>query len=188
MIFFRDDDINPNSDFDNVDACYKVIKEILPDSQIISGVTIFGKTNTTGSVYPNPPFKNNITKWFYDVDLFILPIDLPDNIIASHGLIHVDHSKIGTDAQEMSILTSCRLLDSKIFIPPFNKFNEDTLQICHDNGIKILLTSEGWKSLEFNKFDKNYDKWYLHSWRYTPEKLREELNAGITAGNSQQLG
>lgn len=188
MIIFRDDDINPNSDFDNVEGCYKVIKELYPQSEIISGVTIFGKNNTTGSIYPNPPFKSNPNKWFYNVDLFILPIDIPDTTIASHGLIHVDHSRIGTDAQEMSILTSCNLLNTKIFIPPFNKFNEDTLQICYDNGIKILLTSEGWKSLEFNKFDRNYNKWYFHSWRFSPETLREVLNAGIAAGNSQQLG
>lgn len=179
-MIFRDDDINPNSDFLNVENCYKVIKDLFPKAEIISGVTIFGKANDLGSVYANPPFKTHSVKWFYDVDMFVLPEDLPETTIASHGLIHVDHSRIDTDAQEMSILTSCNLLDTKIFIPPFNKFNEDTLQICEDNGIKILLSSEGWKSLEFNKFDSKHDKWYFHSWRFTPETLREALNARVT--------
>lgn len=182
-MIFRDDDINPNSDFDNVEKCYNVIRELFPESTIISGVNIFGKTNRTGSVYPNPPFKTHSVKWFYDVDLFILPEDLPKTVIASHGLLHVDHSRIDYDAQEMSIVTSCRLLNSKIFIPPFNKFNEDTIRICKDNEISMIMSYDGWKSMEFNKFDCSHNNWYFHSWRYSPEVLREYLNAGITVNS-----
>lgn len=176
MIVFRDDDISANTDFDNMEGCYKVIKELFPDSAIISGVNIISRGNKNGSVYPNPPFKKNKVDWFYNVDKFIQVEDLPKTIIASHGLIHVDHSRINHDAQEMSILSSCSMLGTKIFIPPFNKFNEDTLKICEDNKIEILLTSHGWRSLEYNKFDKNLSKWYFHSWRFTPETLRKVLS------------
>ena len=183
-MIFADHDINPNTDFDNMKGCYAVIKELFPTADIISGVNIMGSDNETGSVYPNPPFKNKPVEWFYKVDNFLPLEGLPKTTIASHGLIHVDHTKIDTDAQEMSIVVSCNLLGAKMFIPPFNKFNEDTLQICEDNKIEILLTSHGWKSLEFNKFDINYDKWYFHSWRYTPETLKEALSAK----NSVKLG
>lgn len=183
-MIFADHDVNPNTNFDNLEACYAVIKELFPDAVIISGVTIIGRNNNIGSVYPNPPFKNNTVDWFYNVNNFIQVADLPKTVIASHGLIHLDHSRIHSDAQKMSILSSCSMLGTKIFIPPFNKFNEDTLQICEDNKIEILLTSHGWKSLEHNAFDVNHSKYYWHSWRTSPKELRGMLNAGITAKNS----
>lgn len=174
---FSDHDINPNTDFVKMNECYAVIKELFPTAEIISGVNLLGRENEEGSVYPHAPFKNNPVYWFYGVDNFIQVEDLPKTTIASHGLIHVDHSKIDHDAQEMSILSSCSMLGTKIFIPPFNKFNEDTLQICEDNKIEIIISSYGWKSLEHNAFDKNHEKWYFHSWRYNPTSLRETLLA-----------
>jgi hypothetical protein len=84
--------------------------------------------------------------------------------VASHGLIHLDHSRVGYDAQEMNILTSCNLLKTNMFIPPFNRYNEDTVKICEKNGIELLVG--GWKSLKFNEYDPEHEKWYLHPWEW----------------------
>lgn len=179
MIFFRNDDVNPNTDHIQIEECYKIFEELFPGCQIISCITLFGRSNNKGSIYKETPFKNNPVNWFYNVDRFMLEwhyINL--GMVASHGLFHVEHSKLDRQSQEMSILSSCNFLDTKIFVPPFNKWNSDTVNICSANDIRILSSENKWKSFEFEPFDSTHKYWYFHSWRFTPERLREVLISG----------
>lgn len=185
MIIFRNDDVSANTDRKKLASIYGVIHTMYPDAEIWSCITLFAQNNFKGSVYLDVPFKDKETNWFYkNADSFVQEYRHPLYKVASHGLYHIDHSNVSRETQEMSILGSCSYLKTKIFVPPFNKFNQDTIDICFDNGITIK--TDGWKSLEHNDFDSNHKFWYLHSWRYTINALKDKLNADIA--NRKQLG
>lgn len=171
-IIFRNDDVNPSTDFKNLVDCYVELIKAFPGCRIISGVTLFGKDNVRGSVYEDVPFKDKPNEWFYDVDQVVWSKPSIPGEIASHGLFHIDHSKASRETQELSIISSCKFLDTSIFIPPFNRYNNDTIDICEKNGIEIYLPSDGWKSLEYEIFYPEHKKWYFHSWKFNPEKLK----------------
>lgn len=173
-MIFRNDDISSNTNLVHVREIYDKIKSKYPTCRIISGVTLFSRGGIKGSVYDDVPFKNKPLKWFYDVDSVVSNLDRIPGEIAAHGTLHVDHTKLSRDAQEMSILTACNYLQTKLFIPPFNKFNDRTLDICVSNNID-LISGAVWKSLEFNKFDSNYKFWYFHSWRYTINQFKKAI-------------
>lgn len=179
-MIFRNDDINPNTNLVHIREIYDKINSIHPGSRIISGVTLFSRGGIKGSVYDDIPFKDKPMKWLYDVDSVISNIDKIPGEIASHGMLHVDHSRLSKDAQEMSILTSCHYLKTKLFIPPFNRFNSVTEEICMENEI-ILIGGENWKSFEFQKFNPDHKFWYFHSWRFTINELKKALyvNRGL---------
>lgn len=177
MIYFRNDDVNPSTDKKALLSLYWQLTRRFPDCVILSGINIFGRENTEGSVYPGVPFKNKPASWFYKVDSLSC-----DKICwsrwhetASHGLLHLNHANLSKDAQELSIVTSCEMLNTRKFIAPFNAYNEDTKNICSEYGIELVQESAPWLSLEHNKFDPNHKFWYFHSWRYTNERLLEEL-------------
>ena len=176
MVTFRNDDINANTDFYNLGEMYAVIRELFPECNIWSCVTMFCRTNDKGSVYNQVPFKNKPTEWFYDTNrITCYDKALDDTVIVSHGLFHIDHTQIGRDAQEMSILGSCKFLDTSLFVPPFNRSDESMEEICDNNSIDLVHKDEGWKSLEFEPFDPSHEFWYFHSWRFTPQKLKRVL-------------
>ena len=176
-LIIRNDDVSPSSP--DCSVMYKYIKEIFPDCEIWSCVNVFSKSNISGSVYPFPPFKCRPVEWFYNVDK-MRSYTKPKHcdFVASHGLIHVDHAKIGYDAQMMSIVTSCKYLRTNVFVPPFNSYNNSTENICLQNGIKLIKPDE-WLSLEHNKFNTDHKKWYFHSWRYKEEEICHQLKHGI---------
>ena len=184
LLIFRNDDICSNTNLMRLREMYEVIKQEHPAVRIISGVTLFSSGGTKGSIYDDIPFKDKPTNWFYGVDSFIKDISRVPGEIASHGLLHVDHSKISRDAQEMSILTSCNYLGTNLFIPPFNKFNADTVRICLNNNITIF-NSKKWKSIEFEPFNTDHEYWYFHSWRYDKDTLRKAIS--VNSGNVGQL-
>lgn len=183
-IIFRDDDICSNTRFDDLDKIYGLIHTSFPNAEIWACMTVFSQRNYAGSVYSEIPFKNKDINWFYKKADSILenqPIS-PLFKVASHGLYHIDHSKVSRQTQEMSILGSCFYLKSKKFVPPFNKFNQDTLDICFDNDIEIV--TNGWKSLEHEKFNPEHKLWYFHSWRFNLDNIKEVLSELRTSKNS----
>ena len=173
MVIFRNDDVSPSSNFDDIEKIYGIIREKFPTSRIWSCVTICSK-GSAGSVYPDLPLKDKSNTYLYNVDRLW---EHRENLgtIVSHGLLHVKHGKLCREAQEMSIVTSCNLLNTSIFVPPFTDYNRATQEICIDNGICLSSDKDGWKSLETEKFDPNHDKWFFHSWRFTPESFAEKL-------------
>lgn len=182
-MIFRNDDISVNTNLEELIDIYNIILEFFPSAEIWSCITLFAQMNNNGSVYKNTPFKNNEIRWFYDKADDVLGSRIMPQLytIASHGLYHVDHSKLHKHAQEMSILGSCGFLKSKIFVPPFNKYNKDTMDICFDNNIQMI--PEGWKNLENEEFDSRFQRWYFHGWRLTAKELREKLSADVAKVN-----
>ena len=71
--------------------------------------------------------------------------------------------RLPKSVQEISILISASLVKSKIFIPPFNKWNKDTEEICDEHGIELVKFEDGWLSMEHNNFSDIHNKWYLHA-------------------------
>jgi len=173
-MIFRVDDVSTNTDFNELAKMSKAIYEFYPDAKIWYGVTLFSRHSPLGSVYPDPPFKNNDNKYFYDVDQFRTNYYLHDGKVISHGLIHIDHSRLGYDGQEMSILSSCRYLKTDTFMPPFGLWDTSTKIICKINGIN-LIEGDDWKSTEFNEFDPSHEKWYFHAWRYDAKAFAEKI-------------
>lgn len=178
MIIFRDDDINYNTNFYKLYYLYQLISEVFPSSEIWACVTLFSRQNGRGSVYDEIPFKNKPVPWFYDVDRILERFHILHKVkICSHGLFHVDHSKLHKEAQEMSIISSCRFLKTSVFVPPFNRFNDDTISVCRENGIE-LIQKDGWRNFEYADFDPSHPKWYFHSWRWETAELWKILTAG----------
>ncbi len=185
-LIFRDDDVSFNTDKKKINHMYGIIHTLFPNAEVWTGITLFAENNFKGSVYLDTPFKDKEVNWFYKkADSFMDIYRHPLCKVVSHGLYHIDHSKVSRDTQEMSILGSCSYLKTKIFVPPFGRFNQDTKDICFDNSITIGHGDE-WKSLEYNDFDSNHKFNYFHSWRFTSNQLKDKLSADIA--NSKNLG
>ena len=82
------------------------------------------------------------------------------------------------EVQEISILISASLVKSKIFIPPFNKWNEDTEDVCYEHGIELIKFEDGWLSMEHNKFFDSHNKWYLHAREFDIENFKKWFDNG----------
>lgn len=74
---------------------------------------------------------------------------IPDEI-ALHGLFHTNYSKMTYEEQKRDILQGLKLLNElfpnkkvSLFIPPFNKANDDTFKICKELNLQISLDEEG---------------------------------------------
>jgi len=183
-LIFRNDDVSPCTNPYTLSAHYNIIKGLFKDSQILSCVTLFAKHNVLGAVYGDVPFKNQTVPWFYDVDRFMLEYEyMTKDCVVSHGLFHVNHSKLNRDAQEMSILGSCKFLKTNLFCAPFNAVNSDTVDVCQKNNIKIINNMYEWRSLERDPFDPLHKYWYYHSWRMTPDDLRKRLTFNAKLNN-----
>ena len=174
-IIFRNDDVNPNSNLAETFKIYSIIKAKFPEAQIYSCISIFGKTNPFGSPYASMKNIYN-SKYYYDVDLIFNRQYLFNlETIVSHGLFHFAHRQMSYETQKFSILTSCNLLNTKLFLPPFIAWNDDTEAICNSFNIK-LIGNEPWKSLEKNRFDSTHYYWLFHGWQWTPRKFERALN------------
>jgi hypothetical protein len=112
---------------------------------------------------------------FYQVDKVGVPEDIDDRVVlAAHGLVHVDHRLLGREAQEMSILISDSLAgETKCFIPPFNKWNADTEDICEEHDIELVKFEDGWKCMEYNHFIHDHFLWYIHAREFTFREFKE---------------
>jgi hypothetical protein len=90
--------------------------------------------------------------------------------------VHVDHRLLHKCAQELSILVSCSLAKSSIFIPPFNKWNKDTEEVCKENHIELIKFEDGWLSMEHNEYKEDQQLWYLHARDFNFDKVKDWLN------------
>jgi hypothetical protein len=91
--------------------------------------------------------------------------------LAGHGIAHVDHRLLGYKAQELSILASCALAQSNVFIPPYNKWNKNTAAICEANGIELIRFEDGWLHIVHNRYVKSHERYYMHPYDLTSEQL-----------------
>lgn len=171
-IIFRNDDVNPNSNLDDIRAMYALLKKHIPNVEIYSCVNLLAQENDNGSAYKE--FKP-VDIDFYSVDKVFDLAELPtlENIV-SHGLFHLDHKHTTKEVQEVSIRASCEILKTKTFIPPFWRWNIDTKVVCDSNGI-TLWTEPAWINFD-NEIDGFTGDYYLfHSWKFTVESFEKKL-------------
>lgn len=175
---FRIDDVSANTDLSELRKMIKYLKDSYV-CEVWLCVNPFSKESICGSVYPNPPFKDNSEHgFFYRTNKWMdgRSLKLGQDKIVSHGLFHADHSVLQYDAQEMSIIGSCEILKADTFVPPFNRFNNATDCICRMNKIKLVKSyEENWKSLEHEDFNLSHTNWYFHPWRFTFEEFKNAL-------------
>jgi hypothetical protein len=181
--YFRFDDISINTEIELLDLCTKEVKRKLPSFEIIYGINplVFDMSgeNNCDCQRPFPKILNAFSDHteYYKIDFCEMP-ELPEDdriIKASHGLVHVDHRLMNFEAQELSIVTSCSLAKCRLFIPPFNKWNLDTLKVCEKHDLELVKFEDGWKCIEYNDFDKSHGLWYCHHREFTIESFKKCL-------------
>ncbi len=163
---FRFDDVCINANLDTIADVTYYLLEHFPSCEIIYGISPLVHSGVGERVFPKIFNAMSDYRNFYTPDRIGFPKlgELNDSVVlAGHGLIHVDHRLLHPKAQEMSILVSCSLAKSKIFIPPFNKWNSATDHICEENGIELIKFENGWLSCEHNDFNPEHKLWYLHA-------------------------
>lgn len=180
---FRFDDVCINADMDLIHNMTNFLFEMFPDCQVVWGVSPLvhdmSKENsekTKQRIFPKIMNAYSDYRQFYNVDKAGIPDIFTKATLASHGLIHVDHRLLSKEAQEMSILISSSLVKSKIFIPPFNKWNAHTDLICKEHGIELIKFEDGWLCMEYNKYNEEQDKWYLHAREFDFETFKNWFN------------
>jgi hypothetical protein len=181
-MLFRFDDVCANTDMEKLNAMAELVGKI---SDVQYSVSML---STDMSAYSDkhreftflPIWKAySDHRRFYGVDMFGIP-DMPSGVIlSSHGLIHVDHRQMHREAQELSILVSCSILRSDVFVPPFNKWNHDTESVCKENDIHLQKFEDGWLGAEHNQFNISHQLWYTHSFNWTVERFKEWLGDSI---------
>lgn len=176
---FRFDDVSCNTNVNTLIAISQELTSRFPTCKILYGMSPLIHGNCGERVYPK--ILNAVSDYrnFYKVDFSGIPfipeaeIKLMNVDYAGHGLFHIDHRLLSFECQEMSIIASCSLANSKIFIPPFNKWDANTEMICQENGIELVKFEDGWRCLEYEKWDASHNLWYLHSREWTVEKLKK---------------
>ena len=170
---FRFDDICINANMEETINIAEYIKKTIPSSEIIFCISplVHDMASDKGAsaerIFPKILNAHSDYRKFYKVDKCGVP-KFPDWITrAGHGLIHVDHRLLTKEAQELSIITSCSLARASIFVPPFNKWNEDTEDICKEHGIKLVKFEDGWLCCEYNEYNPKHNLWYIHAREFT---------------------
>lgn len=100
----------------------------------------------------------------------------PDEI-ALHGLYHTDYSKMTAEEQRQEIEEGLSILKDlfpykpvKYFIPPFNRTNEDTFNICKDLKLNVISAEGMHLEAELNDLAIRPESWYrYHHHRFYPE-------------------
>ena len=169
---FRFDDVSINTDATKLSAMVGFLRQRFEghDMKIIFAVSplvhILNSDESQERVFPKMLHVESDFREFYLAARAGLPkcMDLADEV-ASHGLIHVDHRLLTRSAQEMSIMVSCSLLRSYVFVPPFHKWNKKTEEICQEHKIE-LVKHIGWEQhhLLYHQFQPGIEYYYyLHT-------------------------
>lgn len=177
---FRFDDICINTDMENANGIARTLLEKVNGSEIMYCVSplvhdMSRETDreTRERIFPSILNAHSDHRLFYNVDKCGLP-EIPSWVkIAAHGLVHVDHRLLHPSVQEISILVSCSLVKTNIFVPPFNKWDKETDRICKEHSIELVKFEDGWLSMEHNKYDASHYKWYVHSRAFNVSKTKE---------------
>jgi hypothetical protein len=182
----RIDDISVNLDPDRLEKFLALIRAANQDLTILLAVSpaVFdmpkrdtGNGAIAERVFPSILNAHSDHKVFYKIEKIGIPfwldemVEKYDCVLASHGLIHVDHRLLPMGAQEMSIVTSLSLIKSNIFVPPFNKYNKDTELVCEENEIDLIKWEDGWNHLGYQPFANDGRNYYVHLHDYPGEKL-----------------
>ena len=173
---FRFDDVCGTSDFRLLNSLTDFLIEKVPQGKIIWAVSplVHSSQVKTQRVFPQEWNALSDYKIHYNLDSHpSIGYSRLGITVATHGLIHADHRLLSRGAQELSILLSASLVGSRVFVPPFNKWNKDTEDICSENGITLIKFEDGWKSMEYNKFNEQTKFWYLHAREWTLDSFKK---------------
>ena len=180
---FRFDDVCINADMVLINNMTDFLLGNIKDSIVIWGISplVHDMSNEINMIsqqriFPKILNAHSDHRVYYNVNKAGLPMLRDDVMIASHGLVHVDHRLLTKEAQEMSIMVSSSLVNAKVFIPPFNKYNKDTISICEEHNIDLIKFEDNWLCMEYNKYDKSHNKWYLHAREFTFENFKKWFN------------
>jgi hypothetical protein len=179
MKIFRFDDVCINADMFLIQAMTEYLYSNFPGCQVMYGISPLVHRMRTGDKVKDqrifPEILNALSDYrnFFRVELAGIP-DMDHRVIrAGHGLIHVDHRLLSKEAQELSIIASCSLVGASHFIPPFNKWNDDTDKVCQENNIELVKFEAGWQSMEHNRYQDHHPLWYLHAREWTLQSFKE---------------
>jgi hypothetical protein len=186
-MLIRFDDYSIRSDFPAVDTMINIATEAGHDVMIGVSLLVFTDAEK-GRVFPADfTARSDVAIYFGPDDMGHPQVPVAENItIASHGLWHCDHRLIPMQTAAASILTSCTLLGCHHFVPPYNKWNDDMVEICDCAGIELIRFEDGWKSGEHHQRAEFPDckMWYFHPWCTTPAEFYEWLNGKEPARGS----
>lgn len=167
-IIFRCDDVSINTDICKLQFIEEIILKYLPKASFLFGISIMVHDMSIENgiikerIFPKILNAFSDFRVFYKVNKLGMPsLYKTQAKFASHGLVHVDHRLLTKQCQELSILTSCSIVKTNIFIPPFNKWNNETENICKENDIELIKFENGWK--HFNHNSCLSEKTYFHT-------------------------
>lgn len=168
---FRFDDVCGTSDMELTNNLTDFLLKRFPSCRVIWAISPLVHDSQIHSQRVFPKEWNALSDFrqHYKLNTFSDIKGRDDVTVATHGLIHVDHRLLTKEAQELSIILSASLVGSNIFVPPFNKWNKETEDICKENLIELIKFEYGWQSMEFNKFNTDTKLWYLHAREWTLE-------------------
>lgn len=182
----RIDDISVNVQRDRLVAFLRQVRSVAPHIEILLALSplVFDmnlhepeRPTMSERVFPKILNAYSDHRSYYEVQKLGIPSWLPEVVndfrcsIASHGLVHVDHRFLNKQAQELSILVAASLVNSRIFVPPFNKYNSDTLEIVAEQNLTIVKWEDGWRHLSYNRFTDDGNKYYVHMHDYPGNEI-----------------
>ncbi len=179
--FFRIDDLSVNTHPERFREMVRLLRERFPNCRIMGAVSPCVHDLTADErVFPAAWNRESDCRVFYKVRKMGVPemlMHLCDEI-AAHGMAHVDHRLLPQSAQELSIVMSCSLVGSKVFCPPFHKFDRATEQVCSDHGIKLIKFHDKMTHLKFEKVSPERDYYYFHTHDFaTMNDFRGQIGA-----------
>lgn len=183
MKTFRFDDVCVNTDLPQFRKTLNVIYKYNHDAHILLAISpiVFSQTqlpiDQQQRVHPRTlTAMSSLTPYFLGQscgipDLRAVTEGHDRIILAGHGIAHVDHRLLNRETQELSIMMSCSLARATTFVPPYNKYNQNTIDICKELGFQLVRFEDGWKHVLHNEFDPKHERYYLHPYDMTPEGL-----------------
>jgi hypothetical protein len=194
-MIFRIDDVSINTNQDKLLEMIRLLDEKFVHSRFLLGISplVCNMQEHTDKrnerIFPSIFNAYSDHRIFYRVEKCGIP-DIVATLIktygnkidlAGHGLIHVDHRLLTKEVQELSIVTSCNLIGAKTYIPPFNKWNADTVEICKEFNIHLIKFESGWKHLGYEAITNNYSSYYFHTHDFTLDEFKAILERSKVA-------
>lgn len=180
----RIDDISDNCDFDKLQSMVDAVLDII-GARIMLCLSPFCSSNATdGWVFPRRLMAVSEVSEFFKMDTMSQRaldfcreqiVNSSRISIAGHGIIHVDHRLLCKQAQEISVCISSSIVGSLTFVPPFNKWNSDTEEVCRKHGIRLVKFEDGWRHVLYNKKNDTFLDYYLHVCDMSLEQFKEWL-------------
>lgn len=172
---FRFDDVSVSTDMEKLNRMSKAIVEKIHDSLILYAISPvvhnIPANENQERVFPGDFTARSDYRIFFMADKIGIPTNIPDYVtLAAHGMCHADHRLLAPEVAELSILMSCSLTKSKIFVPPYHKYAPWIQQICDQNKIALLKYEDGWKHMSYHPFSLDTKLYYTHTFDWKKEE------------------